>query len=57
MLVTDMTGPTLFCFDGSDGSRAALAAAADRLKPGQAVVLTVWETIALRVAVARSPAA
>jgi nucleotide-binding universal stress UspA family protein len=50
VLVTDMTGPTLFCFDGSDGSRAALAAAADRLKPGRAVVLTVWETIALRVA-------
>ena len=48
--MTDVTGPTLFCFDGSDGSRAALAAAADRLRPGPAVVLTVWETIALRVA-------
>src|SRR3954471_20395076 len=44
------SGPTLFCFDGSDGSRAALAAAAERLRPGPAVVLTVWETVALRVA-------
>jgi hypothetical protein len=43
-------GPTLFCFDGSDGSRAALGAAARRLRPGPAVVLTVWETVALRMA-------
>ena len=43
-------GPTLFCFDGSEGSRAALHAAARRLRPGRAVVLTVWETVALRVA-------
>jgi len=42
--------PTLFCYDGSDGSRAALAAASRRLRPGPAVVLTVWETVALRVA-------
>src|SRR5689334_15116058 len=42
--------PTLFCFDGSDGSRAALEAASRRLRPGPAVVLTVWETVALRVA-------
>jgi nucleotide-binding universal stress UspA family protein len=45
-----MTGPTLFCFDGSEGSRAALAAAAERLRPGPAVVVTVWESVALRVA-------
>ena|SRR2546425_5160769 len=43
-------GPTLFCFDGSEGSRAALAAAARRLRPGPAVVLTAWETVAMRVA-------
>jgi nucleotide-binding universal stress UspA family protein len=43
-------GPTLFCFDGSEDSRAALGAAARRLRPGPAVVLTVWETVALRVA-------
>jgi nucleotide-binding universal stress UspA family protein len=42
--------PTLFCYDGSDGSREALRAASRRLRPGPAVVLTVWETIALRVA-------
>jgi nucleotide-binding universal stress UspA family protein len=42
--------PTLFCFDGSDGSRAALQAASRHLRPGHAVVLTVWETVALRVA-------
>jgi nucleotide-binding universal stress UspA family protein len=44
------TGPTLFCFDGSDGSRAALRAAGQRLRPGPAIVLTVWESVALRVA-------
>jgi nucleotide-binding universal stress UspA family protein len=43
-------GPTLFCFDGSDGSRAALEAAGRRLRPGPSVVLTVWETLSLRVA-------
>jgi nucleotide-binding universal stress UspA family protein len=43
-------GPTLFCFDGSEGSRAALGAAGRRLRPGPAVVLTVWETVAQRVA-------
>src|SRR3954465_9031890 len=42
--------PTLFCFDGSEGSLAALRAASLRLRPGRAVVLTVWETVALRVA-------
>jgi nucleotide-binding universal stress UspA family protein len=45
-----MPSTTLFCFDGSDGSRAALTAAASRLIPGPAVVLTVWESVALRVA-------
>jgi nucleotide-binding universal stress UspA family protein len=48
--MTEWGGPTLFCFDGSDGSRAALGAAARRLRPGPAVALTVWETVALRMA-------
>jgi nucleotide-binding universal stress UspA family protein len=48
--MTAWDGPTLFCFDGSDGSRAALGAAGRRLRAGAAVVLTVWETVALRVA-------
>jgi len=43
-------GPILFCFDGSDDSRVALSAAGSYLRPGKAVVLTVWETVALRVA-------
>jgi nucleotide-binding universal stress UspA family protein len=43
-------GPALFCFDGSDGSRAALRAAGLRLRPGPAIVLTVWQSVALRVA-------
>jgi nucleotide-binding universal stress UspA family protein len=46
-------GPVLFCFDGSDGSRAALRAAADLIdRPVDAVVLTVWETVATRLALA-----
>jgi nucleotide-binding universal stress UspA family protein len=46
-------GPVLFCFDGSEGSRAALRAAADLIdRPVDAVVLTVWETIATRLALA-----
>lgn len=42
-------GPILFCSDGSDGSRQALAAAAELLAPRAAVVLTVWETVAIRL--------
>ena len=44
-------GPVLFCFDGSDGSREAMRAAAGLIdRPVDAVVLTVWETIATRLA-------
>ncbi|HEY2564376.1 MAG TPA: universal stress protein [Acidimicrobiales bacterium] len=51
-------GPVLFCFDGSDGSRGALRAAADLINPPiDAVVLTVWETIATRLALAGAFAA
>jgi nucleotide-binding universal stress UspA family protein len=46
-------GPVLFCFDGSEGSRAAMRAAADLIdRPVDAVVLTVWETVATRLALA-----
>jgi nucleotide-binding universal stress UspA family protein len=46
-----LTGPVLFCFDGSDGSRGALKAAGDLIeRPVDAVVITVWETIATRLA-------
>jgi nucleotide-binding universal stress UspA family protein len=45
------SGPVLFCFDGSEGSRSALRAAADLLdRPVDAVVLTVWETIETQLA-------
>src|ERR1700753_2996738 len=45
----DDSGPVLFCFDGSTGSRRALATCGALLSPGNAVVLTVWETIATRL--------
>ena len=50
--------PVLFCFDGSDGSREAMRAAADLIaRPVDAVVLTVWETVATRLALAGAFAA
>jgi nucleotide-binding universal stress UspA family protein len=46
-------GPVVFCFDGSDGSRHALKSAGDLIgRPADAVVLTVWETIETRLALA-----
>jgi nucleotide-binding universal stress UspA family protein len=51
-------GPVLFCFDGSDGSREAMRAAVDLIAlPADAVVLTVWETVATRLALAGAFAA
>ncbi len=51
-------GPVLFCFDGSDGSRGALRAAADLIdRSAEAVVLTVWETIETQMALAGAFAA
>jgi nucleotide-binding universal stress UspA family protein len=51
-------GPVLFCFDGSDGSREAMSAAAGLIdRPVDAVVLTVWETVATRLALAGAFAA
>ncbi len=47
------TGPVLFCYDGSQGSRNAMKAAGDLIgRPVDVVVLTVWETIATRLALA-----
>jgi nucleotide-binding universal stress UspA family protein len=44
-------GPILFCYDGSAGSRAAMRAAVHLVdQGGNAVVLTVWESIATRLA-------
>lgn len=51
-------GPVVFCFDGSAGSRAAMRVAAELIeRPVDAVVLTVWETIATRLALAGAFAA
>jgi len=36
-----VNNPVLFCYDGSDGSKTALAAAAELIKPADAVVLVV----------------
>jgi nucleotide-binding universal stress UspA family protein len=45
------SGPVLFCYDGSNGSLGALRAAGPLIsKPADAVVLTVWETVATRLA-------
>lgn len=38
-----MNKPVLFCYDGSDGARSALSAAAELVThPADALVLTVW---------------
>jgi len=39
--------PALLCFDGSDGAAAAIAQAAELLGRRVAVVLTVWEPVAV----------
>jgi len=42
-----MSGPVLFCYDGSEDSRAALAAAGELIaRPVPVVALTVWQTAA-----------
>jgi len=46
--------PVLFCYDGSDGSKTALTAAAQVIKPGDAVVLAVWMSAAVQLARAGS---
>ena len=44
-----MKGPVLSCFDGSDGSAAALVDGGAVLARGVALVLTVWETVTTRL--------
>lgn len=43
-------GPTLVCYDGSDGSLSALHSIGDLLSPQRFVILTVWRTLADRLA-------
>jgi nucleotide-binding universal stress UspA family protein len=46
-----MDRPVLFCYDGSDGSKAALSSAGELLMhPAEAVVLAVWTPIAVQLA-------
>jgi len=46
--------PVLFCYDGSDGSKTALGAAVELIKPGDAVVLVVWTPAEVQLARAGS---
>jgi nucleotide-binding universal stress UspA family protein len=46
--------PVLFCYDGSDGSKTALGAAVELIKPADAVVLVVWMPAAVQLARAGS---
>jgi nucleotide-binding universal stress UspA family protein len=46
-----MDRPVLFCYDGSEGSKAALSVAAELIMhPTDAVVLAVWTPIAVQLA-------
>ena len=46
-----MDRPVLFCYDGSDGSKAALSVAVDLvMHPADAVVLVVWTPVAIQLA-------
>jgi nucleotide-binding universal stress UspA family protein len=46
-----MDRPVLFCYDGSDEAKSALAIAAELVvHPADAVVLTVWMPVAFRLA-------
>jgi hypothetical protein len=48
----------LFCYDGSEGSRGAMRAAGQLIEPSnEAVLLTVWEPIAVRLALSGAFAA
>ena len=49
-----MDKPVLFCYDGSDGSKTALTAAVELIKPGDAVVLAVWMPASIQLARAGS---
>ena len=54
MKMITMNKPVLFCYDGSDGSKTALGAAVELIKPADAVVLVVWTPAAMQLAQAGS---
>jgi Universal stress protein family len=46
-----MDRPVLFCYDGSEGSKAALSVAVELvMHPADAVILVVWTPIAVQLA-------
>jgi nucleotide-binding universal stress UspA family protein len=46
-----MDRPVLFCYDGSEGSKAALSVAVELvMHPADAVVLSVWTPVAVQLA-------
>jgi nucleotide-binding universal stress UspA family protein len=46
-----MNRPVLFCYDGSEGSKAALSVAVELvMHPADAVVLVVWTPVAVQLA-------
>jgi nucleotide-binding universal stress UspA family protein len=48
-----VTGPILFCYDGSTGSQAALKAAGELIiRPSNGYVITIWEPAYVRLAAA-----
>jgi nucleotide-binding universal stress UspA family protein len=49
-----MNNPVLFCYDGSEGSRRAMASAGEWITPADAVVLTVWAPASVLLARAGS---
>ncbi len=49
-----MNKPVLFCYDGSDGSKTALRAVVDVIKPADAVILVVWMPAAVQLSRAGS---
>jgi hypothetical protein len=52
MTEAPLGGPVLFCYDESNGSLGAILAAARLIaRPADAIVLTVWETVATRLAI------
>jgi nucleotide-binding universal stress UspA family protein len=53
MTEVSQSGPVIICFDGSEGSRAAMRGVVDLIdRSSDVVVLTVWETIETRLALA-----
>lgn len=46
------TGPTLACFDGSEGSRLAMRAGSAIVGPREVVVLTTWQPLSTQLAAA-----